>query len=138
MVQRCAYCGELRSWVDSYVMGGHVGAGKVGKPPASMVRVGDLAPIGRLLDAMASERELGFGRARVFVHYVTTGRSADSVALEVSDAGVGGRHWSSDDVRRAVRQCRAWMERRLQAAGLLLPRQFKPRSKGAMCRTSDG
>lgn len=137
MVQRCAYCGRPRRWVDSYVMGGHVGAGRVGRPPSAMVRAGDLAPIGALLQEMAEPLELGPGRSAVFVRYVVSGHSADAVAIDASRLAVAGRLWSGDDVRRAVRQARSWMERRLRGTGLLQPRVRRFRSMGGeTCRTS--
>lgn len=135
MVQRCAYCGRPRRWVDSYVMGGHVSAGRVGRPPAAMLRRGDLSPIGRMLERMGDESELGEGRRSVYQVYAASGLSPDLVAMQATEKGVGGRRWSGDDVRRAVRQARSWMERRLRAAGLMEPKTYRFKGGGA-CRTS--
>lgn len=136
MVQRCAYCGRPRRWVDSYVMGGHVSTGRVGRPPAAMLRRGDLSPIGRMLELMGTEAELGQGRKRVYEVYAASGMSPDLVAMQASERAVGGRRWSGDDVRRAVRQARSWMERRLRAAGLMEPIGYRPRGVGS-CRKSE-
>lgn len=137
VIQRCGYCASPRPWRDSLVFGAHVGAGQVGKPPAAMVRAADLALVDRMLEEMCAPNELGPERARVYVFVCATGRSFDAVALEISHLDVfGRRHWSGDDVARAVRQGRSWMERRLRAARLLMPRQYQPRNGGDRCRTS--
>lgn len=136
-IQRCGYCGSARPWRDSLVFGAHVGAGRVGQPPSAMIRAADLALVDRMLEQMCSPKELGPDRSRAYVYYVATGRSYDAVALEISRREIfGGRNWSRDDVSRAVRQGRSWMERRLQAARLLMPRQYQTRSGGDRCKTS--
>lgn len=137
VIQRCGYCSTPRPWRDSLVFGAHVGAGQVGKPPSGMIRAADLAVVDRMLEQMCSPAELGTERARVYVYTVATGRSFDAVAIEVSALEVfGRRHWSGDDVARAVRQGRSWMERRLRAARLLMPRQYQTRSGGDRCKTN--
>jgi hypothetical protein len=135
MVQRCGYCARPRRWVDSYVFGGHIGGGRVGKPPASMTRAADLAPIGRLIELMEAPSELGPERAGIYAFYCASGLSIDAVSMEASNAELGGRRWYPNDVRRAVRQGRAWMERKLRAAGLLLARPYRSRLGGARCQT---
>jgi hypothetical protein len=109
------------------VFGGHIGGGRVGKPPASMTRAADLAPIGRLIELMEAPSELGPERAGIYAFYCASGLSIDAVSMEASNAELGGRRWYPNDVRRAVRQGRAWMERKLRAAGLLLARPYRSR-----------
>lgn len=118
IVQRCVYCQRLRTWVDAYILGGQGSGGKKGRPPSSMIRTGDIAPVSALIEQMSEENELGRTKATLYVRFVATGLSFDALAMEASEDPELGGAWSHTEVRRAVAQGRRWLERRLRDRGL--------------------
>lgn len=118
---RCAHCMFPRPWKDAYVLGGHTQGGRGGSPPRAMIVNGDLAPVKEILEEMLETPDLTPGFGRIYQAWVESGRSQEEIAYMATQVWVERRGWSENDVRRAVRCCRAWLRRRLEAKRIFRP-----------------
>lgn len=115
---RCAFCMRPRHWVDSYILGGN-GGGKKGRPPGAMVRAADLAQLSSEIEALAGCDVLGPIASEIYIRHAAFGLSYDLTASDCTEIGVGGRHWTADQVKQIVRRSRRKLEVRLVNRGLM-------------------
>ena len=117
-IMRCAHCMTPRPWSDAYVLSAHVASGKGGSPPGSLLRAGDFALVGGIVDRMARTPDLPPGAADIYQGWLMSGLSQAVIAMKASEKQVAQRAWTESDVKRVVRHCRRWLQAELEAAGL--------------------
>lgn len=121
VVYRCAYCNGPRGFADAYILGGLGTSGRKGRPPGPMIRAGDLGPLSQEIEAL--QGEVGYEQAAVYVlHCWAGGETYSETAHIATERSIGDRHWTRDQVAKAVKQARASLRRRLEIRGILHPR----------------
>lgn len=118
LVAKCRKCGAPWLWTEAFVLAGESHPGtKGGRPPAALLRSGDLAA---LVGKLEQTDELEDGFAEVYVAWLCAGsKTLDAVAEDATRINFKGRPWARKDVRRAVEHARDWLETELYRRGQL-------------------
>ena len=113
---RCRRCGTPWPTTETLTLAGQFSSSSGGRPPAALIRTGDLCVLVRDLE---STEELEPGEAAIYSLWLVDGsRSREKMAAECSAKRFQGREWSPRDVRNAIRRSRAWLSNQLERRGL--------------------
>lgn len=112
---KCPACCSNWEWTDEITLSGQFLSGKGGHAPPSLLLAGDT------WIRLAEIRAFGRGEGEVYVQWLCkASESREDVARVANEhPRLAGRHWSPNDVRRAIARARRWLESELSFRGML-------------------